>query len=110
REYQLPSSSKAIDCMVCGRDDTQADQAVIVELKQWERCEATEPDKLVLSWVGGRQREVLHPSVQVGQYRQYLEDTHSAFHEEPHPISLPACSYLHNYVPERDAPITPPHL
>jgi SOS-response transcriptional repressor LexA len=107
-EYQLPLSSKRIDCMVCGRDDTQADQAVIVELKQWERCEAAEPDRLVLSWVGGRQREVLHPSVQVGQYRQYLEDTHSAFHEEPQPISLSACSYLHNYIAERDDPILAP--
>jgi uncharacterized protein len=107
-EYQLPLSSKRIDCMVCGRDDAHADQAVIVELKQWERCEATEPDRLVLSWVGGRQREVLHPSVQVGQYRQYLEDTHSAFHEEPHPISLSACSYLHNYIAERDDPILAP--
>ena len=37
-EYQLPLSSKRIDCMVCGRDDGARDQAVIVELKQWERC------------------------------------------------------------------------
>ena len=87
-EYQLPLSSRRIDCMVCGRDENDADNAVIVELKQWERCEQAEPDKLVRSWVGGRQRDVLHPSVQVGQYRQYLEDTHLAFHEEPHPIRL----------------------
>ena|SRR2546430_12759933 len=38
-EYQLPLSSKRIDCIVCGRDQGEADQAVIVELKQWERCE-----------------------------------------------------------------------
>src|SRR3989442_6031334 len=58
-EYQLPLSSKRIDCIVCGRDDGELDQAVIVELKQWERCEPAEPDKVVLSWVGGRQRDVL---------------------------------------------------
>jgi hypothetical protein len=107
-EYQLPLSSKRIDCMVCGRDENDADQAVIVELKQWERCEAAEPEKCVRSWVGGRQREVLHPSVQVGQYRQYLEDTHSAFHEEPRPIRLSACSYLHNYVIDGTDPILAP--
>ena len=107
-EYQLPLSSKRIDCMVCGRDNTDADQAVIVELKQWERCEAAEPDKLVRSWVGGRQREILHPSVQAGQYRQYLEDTHTAFYEGPTPIQLSACSYLHNYLPEpADAILAP---
>ena len=64
-EYQLPLTSRRIDCMVCGRDEGDTDQAVIVELKQWERCEPADPDKVVRSWIGGRQREVLHPSVQV---------------------------------------------
>jgi uncharacterized protein len=104
-EFQLPLSSKRIDCMLCGHDASDIDQAVIVELKQWERCTPAEPEKLVRSWVGGRERELLHPSVQVGQYRQYLEDTHLAFHEEPAPIRLSACSYLHNYLPSPDDPI-----
>jgi uncharacterized protein len=104
-EYQLPLSSRRIDCMVCGRDDEHSDQAAIVELKQWERCEAAEPEGLLRSWVGGRERDVLHPSVQVGQYRQYLEDTHTAFHEGPKPIRLSACSYLHNYVVRDTDPI-----
>src|SRR6185436_8389343 len=107
-EYQLPLSSRRIDCMVCGRDDDNNDQAVIVELKQWERCEPAEPAKLLRSWVGGRQRDVLHPSVQVGQYRQYLEDTHTAFHEGPKPIRLSACSYLHNYLIGKTDPIRSP--
>lgn len=107
-EYQLPLSSKRIDCMVCGRDEDSRDQAVIVELKQWERCEPAEPEKIVTSWVGGRQRDVLHPSVQVGQYRQYLEDTHTAFHEDPRPIRLSACSYLHNYLSSAADPLLAP--
>jgi hypothetical protein len=107
-EYQLPLSSKRIDCMVCGHDGDSGEQAVIVELKQWERCQSAEPDKLVRTWVGGRERDLLHPSVQVGQYRQYLADTHSAFHEGPSPIGLSACSYLHNYLPTDDDPILAP--
>src|SRR5262245_24948236 len=107
-EYQLPLSSKRIDCIVCGRDEGETDQAVIVELKQWERSEPTEPEKIVRCWVGGRQRDVLHPSVQVGQYRQYLEDTHAAFHEGPRPVRLSACSYLHNYLPTATDPILAP--
>jgi DUF2075 family protein len=96
-EYELPSSSRRLDFMICGRDAANIDEAVIVELKQWSACEVAEADGLVTTWVGGKNREVAHPSVQVGQYQQYLADTHSAFYEGSHPIRLGACSYLHNY-------------
>ena len=52
-EYQLPLTSKRLDCMVCGRDGEGRDRAVIVELKQWERCHDAVGDKMVLTWVGG---------------------------------------------------------
>ena len=68
-----------------------------MELKQWSECEAADAEGLVTTWVGGKNRELAHPSVQVGQYQQYLADTHSAFYEGDHPIRLGACSYLHNY-------------
>ena len=96
-EYELPSSSRRLDFLICGRDRANRDEAVIVELKQWSQCEAAEADGLVMTWVGGRNREVPHPSVQVGQYQQYLADTHSAFYDGEDPIRLGACSYLHNY-------------
>src|SRR5260370_21638170 len=107
-EYQLPLTSKRLDCVVCGRDETATDQAVIVELKQWEQCQVSDADKLVRSWVGGREREVLHPSIQVDQYRQYLEDTHSVFFEGNAPVGLSSCSYLHNYLPVDEDPILAP--
>jgi uncharacterized protein len=96
-EYELPSSSRRLDFLICGRDESNRDEAIIVELKQWSVCEAAGAEGLVTTWVGGRNREVAHPSVQVGQYQQYLADTHSAFYEGDHPIRLGACSYLHNY-------------
>jgi hypothetical protein len=96
-EYELPSSSRRLDFMICGRNDSHRDEAVIVELKQWSECQSTDADGLVSTWVGGKNREVAHPSVQVGQYQQYLADTHSAFYEGDRPIQLGACSYLHNY-------------
>jgi uncharacterized protein len=95
-EYQLPMTSKRLDCMICGRDANGRDNAVIIELKQWDRCEEAPGKNEVISWVGGR-RELLHPSVQVGQYKRYLKDTHTAFYEEPNPVILNACAYLHNY-------------
>lgn len=96
-EYRLPLTSKRLDCLVSGKDETGADHAVIVELKQWERCGEALGDKLVTTRLGGAEREVLHPSAQVGQYKLYLEDTHTAFHEGDRPIVLDACAYLHNY-------------
>jgi hypothetical protein len=40
-------------------------------------------------------RDVLHPSVQVGQYKTYLQDSHTAFHPGSG-LTLNACCYLHN--------------
>jgi uncharacterized protein len=108
-EYQLPLSSKRLDCIVCGKDGEAADNAVIVELKQWDRCLGCETDLLVSTWVAGRQRDVLHPSVQVGQYQQYLADSHSAFHEDD-PVKLSSCSYLHNYTRTPDDPLYAPRF
>lgn len=96
-EYQLPQSSRRLDCMICGHDKTKQPRAVIVELKQWETCEASDGDNEVVTWVGGRKRDVLHPSVQVDRYRSYLEDTHTSFHETGGGVGLDACAYLHNY-------------
>ncbi len=102
-EYQLPLSSKRLDCMVCGTDQDKNENAVIIELKQWESCKAGLSDKVV-TWTGGGNRDVLHPSVQVGNYASYLEDNHLAFHGED-PITLSACAYLHNYSFSHEDPI-----
>ena len=96
-EYQLPLTSRRLDCLVCGRDSERQDNAVIVELKQWDRCRASDGENLVSTWVGGAERDMLHPSAQVGQYRSYLADAHTAFYEGPAPIRLSSCAYLHNY-------------
>jgi len=96
-EYQLPLSSKRLDCLVCGRDRVKADNAVIIELKQWEKCQVADGANEVTTWIAGAQRELLHPSVQVEGYKSYLESTHTAFHEGPNPVILNACAYLHNY-------------
>jgi hypothetical protein len=96
-EYQLPLSSLRLDCLISGRDEHKQDHAVIVELKQWENSYPADGEREVLTWVGGSQREVLHPSVQAGQYCEYLREGHTAFYEAPSPVELAACSYLHNY-------------
>lgn len=96
-EYQLPLTSRRLDCLVCGKDSNSKDNAVILELKQWDKCEESYGQNEVVTWLGGAKREVLHPSVQTKQYRMFLEDAHTAFYEGKDPITLSACSYLHNY-------------
>ncbi len=96
-EYQLPMTSKRLDCLICGKDSSKTDNAVIIELKQWDKCKTAPGANEVLTWVGGGEKEVLHPSVQVGQYKLYLQDTHTAFYADEKPVQLAACSYLHNY-------------
>ena len=96
-EYQLPLTSRRLDALITGEDSQGAQNAVIVELKQWEKSSPSDADELVSTWIGGAHRDTLHPSVQAGQYRDYLADMHESFHEEPNPVALSACAYLHNY-------------
>ena len=63
--------------------------AVIIELKQWSQCTLTEFDSdKVVTWVGGGNKHVLHPSIQAGNYKYYLQDNNSAFYDETDPIHL----------------------
>ncbi len=68
-EYQLPLTSRRLDCMICGRDKDGKDNSVIIELKQWETAKVSQVSEHVITWIGGANRDVLHPSVQVGQYK-----------------------------------------
>lgn len=107
-EYQLPLSSKRLDCMITGRNRANVQSAVIVELKQWEKTSPSFVDDCVVSFVGGRQRDVLHPSKQVGQYCEFLADSHTAFGDGG--ISLEACAYLHNFqLDAEDSLLSEPH-
>lgn len=96
-EYQLPMTSKRLDCLIAGRDYNNRDNAVIVELKQWDKCQESNADNEVMTLLNGAIRDVLHPSVQVGQYKMYLEDTQTVFYDGANPVKLNSCCYLHNY-------------
>lgn len=72
-ECQLPMTSKRLDCMVTGQDGDRRDSAVIIELKQWDRCGDAGADNLVTTRLGGVERDLLYPSAQVGQYQSYLD-------------------------------------
>src|SRR5262252_4932188 len=64
-EYQLPLTSKRLDCMMTGQNVESSDNAVIVELKQWEDVEPSSVEDCVTVFIGQGMRDVLHPSRQV---------------------------------------------
>ena len=95
-EYQLPLTSRRLDVMITGHNENGRPLASLVELKQWDDAGPSHVDEVVTVWIGGGIREVLHPSVQVTQYREYLADTHEAFSSGK--MGIRSAAYLHNFM------------
>ena len=87
-EYQLPLTSRRLDFMVTGKGQSNADNAVIVELKQWDKCGTADGENEVVTFVGEEIGRSCIRRPGVGRYRMYLSDTHTAFHEGDNPVSL----------------------
>lgn len=103
-ELKLPLTDRRVDVSFVARDPAGDPNVVLVELKQWQNAAPSLfPDNVV---VGGR--EMLHPSVQVAAYAQYLRDSHSAFSENG--FRLTACAYLHNMSDHSAASIRQPEF
>ena len=107
-EYQLPLTSKRLDCLICGHDKYNIPNAIIIELKQWSKSFTTYGQNEVCTYLNGELRDILHPSSQVAAYKEYLTGSHTAFSNDVHPIYLYACSFLHNYKLEENDPILDP--
>ncbi|KAA8698291.1 DUF2075 domain-containing protein [Pseudomonas cannabina] len=95
-ELHIPQSSKRIDFLLTGRDEHQAKNAVLIELKQWSKAIATSKDAIVKTALGGSQVETIHPSYQVWSYAALLEGFNEAVYDKS--IEVRPCAYLHNYV------------
>lgn len=105
-EYQLPLSSRRLDCMVTGHSENDHPYSVIIELKQWSEVEESNAEDCVTAWIAGKNRDLLHPSRQVGQYEEYLRDMHSVFADGD--VNLRSCAFLHNLPYSPDSEIYAP--
>lgn len=97
-EYQIPLTSKRVDFLVTGFDDAGKENVVIVELKQWESCNATSRDDVVTTYVGGAVRAVSHPCYQAYSYAKAIESFNETVREKD--IDLHPCAFCHNYKDE----------
>ena len=103
-EFNIPTTSKRIDFIISGKDNNQKESVIIVELKQWETCNAVSgKDGLVSTFTGGAVREVTHPSYQAMSYANLIRDFNETVQLDD--IGLYPCAFLHNYDLRSDDPI-----
>ena len=99
-EYQIPRTSKRVDFILSGADINGKNNAVIIELKQWEKAELIDSamEHSVRTFVGGANRMENHPSYQAYAYSVFIRNSSEQVQDED--IGIIPCAYLHNYDPK----------
>lgn len=92
-EFTIHQTGKRIDIILTGIHQDRQRTAVIVGLKQWQKAEVIRKDAIVTTFVGGREREVNHPSYQAWAYAMLIEDFNETVRLDP--MHLRPCAYLH---------------
>ncbi len=95
-EFKVPYTSKRIDFLLSGRDDTK-DSVVVIELKQWSSVEkVVGKEAIVKTFINKGIIETTHPSYQAWSYSSLIEDYNENVQIDK--INLVPCAYLHNYL------------
>jgi len=99
-EYNIPQTSKRVDFIIIGANESGKDNIVIVELKQWTKAEVVDDDMhfSVRTFVANDNRIVCHPSYQAYSYSRFISNYSQVVHSKR--INLVPCAYLHNYRPK----------
>lgn len=96
-EYKVPTTSKRIDFILTGMDESKKDSVVIVELKQWEKAElVNHKDGIIKTRFAHGVSETAHPSYQAWSYASLIENYNESVQSGD--VNLYPCAYLHNYV------------
>lgn len=100
-EYELPYSSRRIDVLLFGRNNSDQENIVMMELKQWsnENVEDCESEGNIVVDYGRFWKEQAHPVLQVQGYHFDLKDFLEIFDNKDAP-ELSTCVYAHNYSKE----------
>lgn len=107
-EYNIPATSKRIDFILSGYNKENDGSIIIVELKQWSKCEAIlNKDGIVRTYTGGAEREVNHPSYQAMTYAYLIKNYNETITNGK--VDLHPCAFLHNYDIKKDDQIVSPH-
>jgi DUF2075 family protein len=93
-EYGIPQTSKRVDMLLSGRDESHRDNLLIIELKQWESAKRTDMDAVVRTRFAHGESDTSHPSYQSWSYAELLRNFNEAVDKDE--IPLRPCAYLHN--------------
>lgn len=103
-EYNIPMTSKRVDFILTGTNESNTKTVIIIELKQWGECEPVdEGDGLVQTYVGGGFRKVAHPSYQAMSYAYFINNYNETTQNGK--MDLCPCAFLHNYHFKHNDPI-----
>jgi uncharacterized protein len=103
-EYKIPNTSKRVDLILSGYDESDKPRAVIIELKQWSEVEKVNgQDAIVRTVLGGSKVNTTHPSYQAWSYASLIHDYNEDVRKKN--IELFPCAFLHNYSRKVDDPL-----
>lgn len=97
-EIQVPYTKRRIDVLLFGKNISNSENIVLIELKQWDNHCVVDSDFDGNVYVKYRQGfdEVPHPSLQIQGYYYGLLDNYAIFEEQPK-VDLASCCFCHNY-------------
>ena len=93
-EYKLVQSRDRIDFLICGNDEKEKENVVVIELKQWSQARPTGKQYFVNTFGGGGEGDYWHPSYQAYNYSQILINFNEYVRDKK--VTFSSCSYLHN--------------
>lgn len=106
-EYNIPQTSKRVDFIISGYNNENKPNAVVVELKQWDKLDVVSgKDGMVETYTGNAIRQVVHPSYQAWSYSMMIKDYNQAVQDNE--IDVLPCAYLHNYRRRENDPLDDP--
>jgi hypothetical protein len=100
-EFQLPYTSKRIDAVLVGsHPKSRAPVIIAIELKQWTEVAEYQGETEVVKVAAYGNNPILHPSLQVKKYCEYLLDFNRFASNESTEVF--GIAYLHNWTHPRN--------
>lgn len=103
-EYNLPMTSKRIDFILSGYNESNKPILLLFELKQWSDIYSTDNNEdLLETFIGGGIKKVVHPAYQVWSYEELLKDFNKYIQDNN--ITIKSSAILHNYLIKGNDPL-----
>lgn len=93
-EYNIPTTDNRVDFIITGTDDSNRNNVILIELKQWKHVKKTSKDGIVETKYEDGLKETLHPSYQVFSYAYLLYSNIEPVQNKN--VMLKLAAFLHN--------------